>query len=91
MLPICVEKEFEQLPQNQLRSYTKGVARTNCAGHQVGEVDERAIIEIKSKLVELSQVDKKSKWKKEVVKKGVELSEKLVNCQDLSQLSHESS
>lgn len=57
----------------------------------MGEVDERAIIEIKSKLVELSQVDKKSKWKKEVVKKGVELSEKLVNCQDLSQLSHESS
>lgn len=57
----------------------------------MGEVDERAIIEIKSKLVELSQVDKKSKWKKEVVKKGVELSEELVNCQDLSQLSHESS
>ena len=57
----------------------------------MGEVDERAIIEIKSKLVELSQVDRKSKWKKEVVKKGVELSEELVNCQDLSQLSHESS
>ena len=57
----------------------------------MGEVDERAIIEIKSKLVELSQVDKKSKWKKEVVKKGEELSEELVNCQDLSQLSHESS